>query len=67
VVVTNVAASSAAFEAGLRRGDVVMEVNRKPVTNVSEFRSEVRAAGSEPLLLLVNSNGNVRFIAVESR
>jgi len=67
VVVTNVDPSSAAFEAGLRRGHVVMEVNRKPVTNVSEFRSLLRAAGGESIVLLVNDNGNVVFMAIESR
>jgi serine protease Do len=67
VVVTNVDPSSAASEAGLRRGDVVMEVNRKPVTNVSEFRAQVQAAGDNSILLLVNHNGNVVFLVVESR
>ena len=67
VVVTDVDAGSAAFEAGLRRGDVVMEVNRKPVTNVAEFRSEVGAAGGEAILLLANRNGNVMFLVVEPR
>ena len=67
VVVTNVDPSSAASEAGLRRGDVVMEVNRKPVTNVSEFRAQVQAAGDKSILLLVNHNGNVVFLVVESR
>jgi hypothetical protein len=44
-----------------------MEVNRRPVANVSEFRSQVRAAGQEPMLLLVNRNGNVIFMVVELR
>jgi serine protease Do len=67
VVVTNVNQGSAAYEAGLRRGDVIVEAGRQPVTSVSEFRSQVRAAGSEPLLLLVNRNGNVMFLVVEFR
>jgi serine protease Do len=67
VVVTNVDPSSAAFDAGLRRADIVMEVNRKPVTSVSEFRSQVRAAGAESILLLVNRSGNIMYVVVESR
>jgi serine protease Do len=67
VVVTNVAGGSAAQEAGLERGDVIMEINRKPVTNVAEFRSGVGAAGKESILMLVNRGGNVMFLVVEPR
>jgi serine protease Do len=66
VVVTNVAPSSAAQEAGLQRADVIMEINRKPVTSVAEFRSGVSAAGKESILMLVNRGGNVMFLVVES-
>jgi serine protease Do len=67
VVVTNVARGSAAAEAGLSRGDVIMEVNRKPVTSVAEFRSLASAAGKQAIVLLVNHNGNVAYIVVEPR
>ena len=67
VVVTNVAADSAAFEAGLQRRDVIIEVNREPVTSVAEFRSQVAAAGNDSILMLVNRGGNVMFLVVESR
>jgi serine protease Do len=67
VLVTNVAGGSAAQEAGLERGDVIMEINRKPVTNVAEFRAGVGAAGKESILMLVNRGGNVMFLVVEPR
>jgi serine protease Do len=67
VVVTNVAGSSPAFEAGLRRGDVIMEINREPVTSVGEFRSRAKAAGGDSILMLVNHGGNVVFLVVEPR
>jgi serine protease Do len=67
VVVTNVSGSSAAFEAGLRRGDVIMEINREPVTSVAEFRSGAKAAGDGSILMLVNRGGNVVFMVVEPR
>ena len=63
VVVTEVSPSSAAAEAGLRRGDVIQEVNRKPVRNASEFERAV-AASKEDTLLLVNRNGNTLYLAV---
>ena len=53
VVVDNVDQGSAAEEAGLGRGDVIQEVNRKPVNNVSEYRAALSGATNKPVLLLV--------------
>jgi serine protease Do len=63
VVVTNVSPSSQAADAGLRRGDVIQEVNHKPVKNTSDFE---RAVGSskDDTLLLVNRNGSTMYLAV---
>ena len=63
VVVTNVGSSSPAAEAGLRRGDVIQEVNRKPVKNTSDFERAV-AGSKEDTLLLVNRHGSTLFLAV---
>jgi serine protease Do len=43
VLITRVEPLSAAFESGIQRGDVLLELNRKPVTSVAEYR---RAAGA---------------------
>jgi serine protease Do len=65
VVVTDVSPDSPAAGAGLRRGDVIEEVNREPVDSVSEYRRALRRAGTQSLVLLVNRSGNTTFIAVE--
>jgi membrane-associated protease RseP (regulator of RpoE activity) len=67
VVVSDVQAGSAAAEAGLRRGDVIQEVNRQTVASVAEFDRAVRAAGSQTVLLLVNRGGNTIYVTVEPR
>ena len=41
-------------------------VNRKPVTDVSEFQEAIRKAGSGPLLLLVNHQGTTLYLTLES-
>ena len=65
VVVTSVdPASPAAGE--LDRGDVIQEVNHKPVANIQEFKQALAASGNKSVLLLVNQGGVSRFIAVES-
>ena len=63
VVVTSVDPNSQAADAGLRRGDVIQEVNRKPVRSANEFGQAVRNAGKNPLLL-VNRQGNTLYLAV---
>jgi serine protease Do len=63
VVVTAVDPASAAAAAGVRRGDVIQEVNRKPVRNIDDFARAMKNTNSEALLLL-NRQGNTLFVAV---
>jgi serine protease Do len=62
VVVTDISPSSPEAESGLRRGDVIQEVNHQPVKNVSELNEALRKSGKNPLLL-VNRQGSTLFIA----
>jgi len=62
VVVTDINPSSPEAESGLRRGDVIQEVNHQPIKNVSELNEAVHKAGKNPLLL-VNRQGSTLFIA----
>jgi serine protease Do len=64
-VVAEVADGSPAAEAGLQRGDVIQEVNRQPVRSVTDFNNAVRQAGNKPVLLLVNSGGNTRYVVIQ--
>jgi serine protease Do len=63
VVVTNVDPDSQAAASGLKEGDVIQEVNRKPVTNTQDFASAMHRSDGESLLL-VNRGGNRVFLAV---
>ena len=63
VVVTNVSPSSEAADAGLQRGDVIQQVNRRPIRNTADFEQAVHSSREKPLLL-VNRNGNTMFLAV---
>ncbi len=62
VVVTDISPASPVAGSGLREGDVIQEVNRKPVRNLSDYQQVTRDAGKEPLLL-VNRHGNTFFVA----
>ena len=63
VVVTEVQPSSPLADSGLRRGDVIQEVNHQPVKNVAEFEQAMRKKGDNESLLLVNRRGNTLFLA----
>ena len=65
VVVTDVDPSSQAATTGLSRGDVIQEVNHKPVHNVEEYNRAIASSGKKPVLLLVNHGGRTNFIVVE--
>jgi serine protease Do len=64
VVVQDVNPDGRAADAGIQAGDVIEEVNRQPVTSVDELRAAVRKASERPVLLLVNRQGNERFVTV---
>jgi len=66
VVVTSVDPSSAAGSVGLRQGDVIQEVNHKPVTNVEEFRHAIAGAEKQSALLLVNRGGVTSYLVIEA-
>ncbi len=64
VLVTNVNEDTSAFEAGLRKGDVIVWFNRKDVTNPNQFYSMLDKVkkGDVIGLKILNRNGS-RFIA----
>ena len=63
VVITELAPKSAAARAGLRPGDVVLELNRAPVESLGKFK-ELYAKASGDVLLLVHRRGSSVFVVV---
>jgi S1-C subfamily serine protease len=50
---------------GVQQGDVIQEVNRKPVHSVQQYRQALAGAANQPVLLLVNHGGTTHYIVVE--
>lgn len=67
VLVRGVESGSPAAERGVRTGDVIMEVQRQPVTSPSEVAratQESIEAGQSSVLILVQRDGNDRYVAL---
>ncbi len=67
LVVSDVAPGSPASDAGVRPGDVIEQVNRKPVSSVSELQDALKASAERPALLLLNRQGNSLYVALAPR
>jgi serine protease Do len=68
LVVTDVDPQGAAAEAGIRRGDIIVEVNQKPVDAISDFRGRVKEAEKgEMMLFLIKRRDGSLYIAVEKK
>ncbi len=65
VVVREVQPGSPAMEAGLRKHDVIVSVNRQPVKDVSEFEQQVREADHGELLFNVRRDGGAMFLLIK--
>ncbi|HTZ58002.1 MAG TPA: DegQ family serine endoprotease [Acidobacteriaceae bacterium] len=65
VVVSQVDPTSAAAAAGVQRGDVIQEVDRKPVHNLAEYQKAISGLANQPVLLLLNRGGATLFVVVE--
>jgi len=64
VVLTGVAPGSSAAQAGLSRGDVVLEVNRKPVSTVEQFDKLMRQGAKQTIVLFINHGGRTSYVAI---
>jgi serine protease Do len=65
VIVTNVEQGSVAWDAGLRRGDIILEINKKPVRNLSEYRKVIGSIKQgQTVLFLIKREENTLYIAL---
>jgi serine protease Do len=65
VVITEVDPNCAAAEAGLRPGDVIQEINRKPVRTAEEAVRMTENTTTKNTLLRVWRDGGSRYVVVD--
>ncbi len=66
VIVMHVAEGSPAGEAGLQAGDLITEINRKPIAGLRDFQTATSGlAAREPALVLVVRNGRNLYLTIK--
>lgn len=66
VVIAGLEPGSAAEAAGLQPGDIIMEINRKSVRNLGDFKSAVsKLSKKDSTLFLINRNGRKLFLTIK--
>jgi serine protease Do len=64
VVVMRVQPGSTADEAGVQRGDVIVEVDRTPVKTIQDFEKATAQAAGKQVLMRVQRSGGAMYIAM---
>jgi Do/DeqQ family serine protease len=64
LLVTRANPNGTAADAGIRQGDLIQEVNRKPVRTLAEFTAAIRQSGQRPALLLVKRRDVVIYVTL---
>jgi len=66
LIVTNVNTDSAAAQAGIKRGDIIQEINREQVGSIAEYKkSMLQAKNKKSILLLVKRDQHTRFVVIK--
>ncbi|HDH53672.1 MAG TPA: PDZ domain-containing protein, partial [Nitrospirae bacterium] len=66
IVIVKVDPYSAAGDAGLKKGDVIQEINKKKIKNLSDFNKILPGLrDGDTVLLFVNRNGNKFYITLK--
>jgi serine protease Do len=66
VVIVRVRSGGAAEEAGLKEGDIILEVNRRPVPNLKAYEQLASKLGKDQaVLLLMKRQGRTSFVTLK--
>ena len=65
ILVVSVMPNGNADQAGLKKGDIIKEINRRPVTTVAEFQDALQRLESENILLLVKRGRTSLWLVVK--
>lgn len=68
LVITGINVNSDAAKKGISEGDVITDINQTRINTISDLEREIektRKAGRDAVLLLINSQNSIQFVAVK--
>ncbi|MBW2502293.1 MAG: PDZ domain-containing protein, partial [Deltaproteobacteria bacterium] len=66
LIVSDISRGSAAAEAGIQRGDIILEINRQRVENIAQYRKALQGAEEKnTILVLIQRDEQTRFVVIE--
>ena len=65
VVVTSVDPTSPAAMADLKRGDVILQVDHRPVQNVQDYNKAIAGMADQAVLLLISRGGETSYLVIQ--
>ena len=66
LLVTRVSPAGSAANAGIRQGDLILEVNRKPIRILPDFSAAIQQSGPRPALLLIKRRDAVQYVTLRA-
>lgn len=65
MLIVDIDSESAAYEAGLRPGYIILSINGKPIATKDEFQKEIEAGtNAKKLLLQIKAGPTIRFVPI---
>ena len=65
MIVTAVDPDGSAGDAGIARGDIILEINRQPVSSLDAVQSALQSGSGKPVLLLISRRGQTIYLTVK--
>lgn len=66
LIITEITSGSAAAEAGVMRGDIILEINKEKVESVAQYKKALQAAEKmKSILLLIKRDQHTRFVVID--
>ena len=66
IIITQVEEDSAAEEAGLKRGDIILEIDQYPVQNLNEYRDKIsKYKKDDTILFLIKRQDSTIYLTLK--
>ncbi len=65
LIITDIDPNGSAAAAGLTKGDVIVEIDRKPVQTLEDARNIIDSAGNKTLVMLISRRGQTTYVTVK--